>query len=134
MTLRYVGALLVAACLGPAPAKAEPNIWVCSIIQWGRPQIVKYMIKDDVVWISTSGSRLITRYLGEGSGYSASLKITEETEDGLVAVGGGVPAAKGEPSDYSARVLIINKRTGASSDAEISTRSAPIEVKGNCTN
>lgn len=133
MTFRSVGALLVATCLGPAPAKAEPNIWVCSIIQRGTPQIIKYMIKDDLVWVSTSGSRLIAQYI-EGSGYSYSLKIMEDTEDGLVAVGRGTPASNGEPSDYSSRVLIINKRKGASSDTELSTLNAPVEVKGNCTN
>jgi len=62
-----------------------------------------------------------------------SLKVVEDNASGLIAVGAGERSDPGQPSNYSARILIIDKWAGALSDTKLSTLGAPVETKGTCT-
>lgn len=128
---------LAFAQFGLAPATAATVTWACSIIEDGKPQIVKYTIHDSNVIVSDWQSRIIdwaSEKFKMGKFEGVRLKVIEDNPKGLVAVGDGIPTSPGEPSDYSTRMLIINKHTGAMSYLWLSTLSEPSWTKGTCTN
>jgi hypothetical protein len=125
------------AQIGLAPATAETVTWACSIIEDGKPQVLKYTIQDNNVVVSDWQSRIIDwadEKFRIKKHEGIRLKVVEDNTKGLIAVGDGIPTDPGEPSDYSTRMLIINKHTGAMSYLWLSTRSGPSETKGTCVN
>ena len=78
-------------------------------------------------------ARLIEKYAGRSIDSAiATFKVIEDNARGLIAVAAGTATEPGQRSDYSSRLLIINKQTGELSDTSLSTLRAPTETKGTC--
>jgi hypothetical protein len=114
-------------------ATAGTMTWVCSVIEDGKPQVIKYTVDKNNVLVSDPITRLANEYGTPGQAY-IKLKVVEDNAKGLIAVGDGIPMDPGEASNYSARVLMINKHTGAMSYLWLSTLNEPVATKGTCTN
>lgn len=130
--IRYILVLAVAILAGLTTAKADIT-WVCSILEDGKPQVIKYAVGKNGVTVTDWRDRLGEKYVGPGVG-GIRLKVVEDNAQGMVAVGAGSGTEPGQRSNYSSRMLIINKHTGELSDSELSTLTAPVETKGLCTN
>ena len=134
MIFRHATAVAAAMLAGLIAAKADVA-WVCSIIEDGQPQVTKYTVGKEAVTVTDWRSRLIEKYTGKGTDSAiASLRIVEDNAKGLIAVAAGAATEPGQLSDYSSRLLIINKHTGDMSDSVISARAVTVETKGTCTN
>jgi hypothetical protein len=131
MTCRYAVVLAVGALAAPTTAKAN-DTWFCSISKEGKPEVIKYTVDKHVITVTDRRTRLLEKYFGPEP-FTTSMKIIEDNERGLIAVASGQGSEPGERSNYSSRMLIINKHTGEVSDTELSTFSAPVETKGTCT-
>jgi hypothetical protein len=132
MTTHFAQAFILSLLIGSTPAAAATT-WICSVIQDGKPQVMKYTVEKNLVAVSDPLSRLIDKFVTTPGEPLISLKLVEDSAKGLVAVGDGISTAPGELSNYSTRMLIINKHTGAMSYLLLSTLSEPSETKGNCT-
>ncbi|WP_315756465.1 MULTISPECIES: hypothetical protein [unclassified Bradyrhizobium] len=118
--------------LGATPCHAGA-IWYCSILDDGKPKVVKYTINQSQVVVED----------GTTQGQSQKrLTLIEDNANGLIAVALGVSTEpsneliekylNGGKPDYRTRVLILNKKTGEMSDVQVSTRDKPVETTGSC--
>jgi hypothetical protein len=124
MTWRYAVVLAVGALAAPT-AKAN-DTWFCAITTEGKSQIIKYTVGKNVVTVTEGRARLFEKYFGPEF-IPNSMKVLEDNAKGLIAVAAGQGTEPGEWSNYSSRMLIINKQTGALSDTELSTNTSIIK-------
>jgi hypothetical protein len=134
---RYPWLVAVATLAGFSTAEAD-SMWVCSIVDKGKPQVIQHKVGKEGVAVRDWIGRLAEEFGGPDMNspgpdiYTPSLKVVEDNARGLIAFSAGTASEAGQPSNYSSRMLIINKWTGDLSDTMLSTLSAPVETKGTC--
>lgn len=121
-----------AALAGITTAHAAET-WICSVIDAGKPQVIKLNVENGAVSLSSWGTRIIQKYQVVPSP-DPKLRLIEDTKDSLIAI--DKPAhvhESGQRSDLSVVVYALNKTTGELSRTMVSTATAASEMRGNCT-
>jgi hypothetical protein len=126
--------LLTTAILAFAarPAAAD-DVWSCSVVQEGKPQVLKIRVGK----ITASSSNWITRLANEFGGdmnHDLALLPISNTKDALVLVSQvRIEKEAGHLSEVSLDTIAINRRTGELTITTVSTLNKPEEIKGKCT-
>ncbi len=130
-TGRLLSSAMVIWVLG-AGASAAEETWSCSVIDEGKPQVIKLKVGKGTVSMSDWRVRLLAKF-GIDKTDNTPLRLISDTKEALVAVSDvRVNNEPGTMSDVSMDTVAINKRTGAMTITTASTYSKPEETKGNC--
>jgi hypothetical protein len=128
---RLLSSAMVIWVLG-AGASAAEETWSCSVIDEGKPQVIKLKVGKGTVSMSDWRVRLLAKF-GIDKTDNTTLRLISDTKEALVAVSDvRVNNEPGTMSDVSMDTVAINKKTGAMTITTASTYSKPEEVKGNC--
>jgi len=120
--------LAIALCAVGQAAAAET--WSCSVIDDGKPQIVKFTTTGGSVTMSDWGSRVMKDF---GVDATSKLRLITDTKDALVAI--AEPYVNREPATWqevSIKVYVIDKYTRELTITKASTATKVVEMKGNC--
>jgi hypothetical protein len=105
--------------------------WACSVIDDGKPQVLKFTVQGAELSVSDWTSRLGESVV-KGSSFAQKMRILEDSKSGLVAVGEPFHSDPGERSNVGARVIVIDKRTGELVNTLVTTSGESSELRGNC--
>lgn len=131
MRVRLVSAVAIWA-LGACAAAAQDS-WSCSVVDVGKPQVIKLTVGKSTVSMSDRRSRLLAK-LEVNKTDATTLTLIADSKDALVAVSDvRFTDEPGTTSDVSIDTVVIDKRTGALTITTASTSTKPVELKGRCT-
>ena len=119
------------ACAAGQAAAAEKT-WACSIIEEGKPQVIKFKIGKSTVSMTDWRSRLMNSFGIDKSGDN-TLRLIMDNKDALVAV--SEPRVNREPAtlqEVSMDTYAIDKYTGNLTITTANTGHNAVEIKGNC--
>jgi hypothetical protein len=123
--------LAVIAIAWAAPALADET-WSCSIIEEGKPQVIKFTVGKDHVSMSDWRTRLGT-LVGIGSEGDIKLRLISNDKEALVAVSDvRVNREKATLQETSIDVYAIDKKVDQLTITTANTAHRPDEIKGNC--
>jgi hypothetical protein len=111
---------------------AAASGWSCSVIDDGKPQVQRFTVQGSKLSVSDWMSRL-GESLFKGSNYAQEMHVLEDSKNGLLAVGEAFHSDPGERSNFGARVVTIDKRTGELTNTLVTTSGERNELKGNCS-
>jgi hypothetical protein len=125
--------LSIALLGGAAPALALTNeTWSCSIIEEGKPQVVKFRVYKGKVMMSDWRSRIMNKY-AINKDDEGSLRLIADDKDSLVAASDvRTEREAGHLQETSIDVYAIDKYTGQLTITTANTGHAAVEIKGNC--
>jgi hypothetical protein len=125
--------LVAIACLVSGRAMAD-DVWSCSIVDDGKPQVIKFRVvgKDKKVMMSDWRSRLMEKY-SINKDDENTLRLIVDTKEALVAVSDvRVNREAGTPQEVSMDTYAIDKYTAMLTITTAATASRASEIKGNC--
>jgi hypothetical protein len=127
MFIRFL--VFATVCLVSGRALAD-DVWSCSVIDEGKPQVIKFIVNKDTVAISDWRSRLMEKFdIGKGD----ALRLITNTKDAMVAVSDvRVNREAGTLQEVSMDTYAIDKKTAMLTITTANTGHAATEVKGNC--
>jgi hypothetical protein len=114
-----------------APALAD-DIWSCSIVDEGKPQVIKFHVGKGKVMMSDWRSRLMEKF-SVNKDDENTLRLITDTKDALVAVSDvRVNREPGTMQEVSIDTYAIDKYTGMLTITTAATSAHVSEIKGNC--
>jgi hypothetical protein len=123
--------LVAMAIAWAAPALADET-WSCSIIEEGKPQVVKFRFSKGKISMSNWQSRLMNKFSVNNDDENA-LRLITDTKDALVAVSDvRVNREPGTMQEVSMDTYAIDKYTGMLTITTAATSAHVSEIKGNC--
>jgi hypothetical protein len=131
--MRNLLVLSAAVLLLAVPPAAADDVWSCSIIQEGKPQVLKIRVGKTTASMSTWITRLVDEF-GSEKNNDFTLQPITNTRDAVVLLSPiRVEKEAAHRSEVSVDTIAINKRTGELSITTVSTLKKPDEIKGQCT-
>ncbi|MGY3356430.1 hypothetical protein ACVWZK_003093 [Bradyrhizobium sp. GM0.4] len=122
--------VLLGCAAGPAAAAEET--WACSIVDDGKPQVIKFKIGKSTVSMSDWRSRLMSKFLIDKTD-SNTLRLILDNKDAVVAVSEPrVNRETGTLQEVSMDTYAIDKYTGHLTITTAATATKAAEIKGNC--
>jgi CBS domain-containing protein len=118
-------------CLVSGRAMAD-EVWSCSVIEDGKPQVIKFTVGKDSVSMSDWRTRLGT-LVGIGSEGDIKLRLIANSKEAIVAV--SEVRVNREPAtlqETSIDVYAIDKKVSHLTITTANTAHKPDEIKGNC--
>jgi hypothetical protein len=125
--------LVAIACLVSGRALAD-EVWSCSIVDDGKPQVIKFraVAKEKKVMMSDWRTRLMGRYSVNKDGEDA-LRLIADTNESMVAVSDvRTNREAGTLQETSMDTYAIDKYTGQLTITTANTGHPAGEIKGNC--
>jgi hypothetical protein len=114
-----------------SPALADET-WSCSVIDDGKPQVIKFTVGKDYISMSDWRTRLGT-LVGIGSEGDSKLRRISNDKEAMVAVSDvRVNREKATLQETSIDVYAIDKYTGNLTITTVNTGHHATEIKGNC--
>lgn len=119
------------ACAASRTTAAEET-WACSIIEDGKPQVIKFTSAKSSVRMSDWRSRLLGMF-GTNMDDMNTLQLVADNKDALVAVSTPrVNREMGTTVEVSIDIYAIDKYTGQLTITTASTATNAGEIKGKC--
>jgi hypothetical protein len=115
-----------------AGTAADAETWSCSVVDEGKPQVVKVTTNGGTATLNSYRQRLLKTYMNEAGDVGANL-IRDDRDSLVVVTDGKLTSDPGLIRDVQVDVVAIEKRSGKIAYTTVSTAYLPAELKGTCT-
>jgi len=131
-----VASVSLIAMLGSVTASSAAG-WSCSVIEDGKPQVIKIKIIGNVIavsdWMSrTADSLFKSTFKSTERSFDDKMQIIANSKFGMIAISEPFHSDPGERVNFGARIIVIEKHTQEMILTVVSTAGERIEYKGNC--
>lgn len=127
----WATAFAVAMLPALAGSARADGAWSCSIIDDGKPQVLKIVSYKGKATVSDWRGRLVSRMMGKTGDEAA--KIIKDDKDALIVTSEvRMQRESGQTQNVSVDVFAIDKKQDVISVTTVSTATPVSEVKGNC--